>query len=444
MANVSLIQMSLREIEHFLAFSWLPRAAAVVITSAPGFGKTTMGLNLSRRTQAAYFDFGATYMNVGGADSVEVMGMPILTDPDYPLSVNGMPLWLQPDAGRGLRGAFPALCPPELQDAPVATAAGKAMPAHLARIYRDGAPLKRESMCPYETGIINVDEVGATQDRTVQQPLSRLANDAAINSWGVDNRTWAKLLYTNAADQGAGAVDLLTHLGNRVRHVHLVPNPDDYLVYWAQDTLFTSSTRGKDGRRVWTPSPMRSEFRYFASWLPSVVFDENACKKGSRFCSPRSYEAVALDVAVYAQKAMKLDLAHEDIPCDRKEIAQLIACGVGDGVAQQFAGYMPHYSGRVRIEDVLNDPMKVPLPEEPVAMSILTDTLVDLLHPTDPGHMKAGKKLLCRLPKLNAGRWCYLYAERYGLATVLQSEEFTAVTVYADAAANYPLLSRGM
>lgn len=436
MADVNYNTMSLRTLERLIRGVWLPRGAAVVITSAPGFAKTSMCLSLVQRMQAANHDFGSGYMNVGAADSVDLIGMPLLTDPDYPLTVTGMPLWAQPDPARGLRGAYCALAPEHLRAAPLDQ---RPVPAALQAAYAE--KLSR-SMRSFERGALIVDEVGATLDNTVQQPLSRLANEASINGWGVDHRTWVRLMLTNAADQGAGARDLLTHLGNRVRHVRIKPDPEDYLAYWSQSVLLDHQSRDQEGHLQWSLSPMRPEFRYFASWLPSLVFDERACEQGARFCSPRSYEAASLDVSAYARNVLRLS-DEEDLPLERPEILQLIACACGDAVASQLVGYMPYYSARVRMEDVLDDPAKVPVPNEPIALSIFIDTLVDGFNPADEAHMKAASVLMRRVPKLYAGRWCARFADRYSAPVVIASVHFEKVMEYAGSAAMAPMLLGG-
>lgn len=429
--EVALNIVSLRKALEIVEYTIIPAGETALITGAPGTAKTASLVELAQRLQSANWDFGSAYMNLGAAESVEITGLYQVTEPHYPLTLTGMPPWMQPFPGKGLRGVFPNLCPPHLQDAPDAQ---REMPAHLADTYAIPVTervLSRQ-MRSYNRNFLIIDEATSTGDPTVEQPMSRLAHDKAVGAWQLNPEKTAVVMLGNEAAHRSGARNPMAHLANRMAHFQIRMDPEDYLHYWAKPNYVFP-----DQPQVRVPLP--AEFRYFAGWMAGTVFVDTV-PATNRYPTPRSFEKAARLAKFYCWNA--LGLSHEeDMPLTDPALMQLVASCCGDSLAQDFVTYMPHYTSRVTLADVLNDPKKVPLPSDAVGMHIFIGSMVDGLNPHAKGTLDAARIVMKRVPPLYCGLWITRMAQHYGLSATMRTAAIQELMSYAGVAATAPLLS---
>jgi hypothetical protein len=161
------------------------------------------------------------------------------------------------------------------------------------------------------------------------------------------------VLASNRDQDQCGTTRSPRQLLNRAIHAEIRISSEDWFDWAMAD--------GSDG----TPRVV-SEVTSFIRFSPQKLIDEKPNMKDRAFPSLRSWHMLS--------NIMKR-MPGFATAADRSLLTQ-VACGaVGDGVGNEFIGYLKVYKDLPSVEDVWKNPEKVPLPSEPSAKYALIGAL---------------------------------------------------------------------
>ncbi|MFC4678120.1 ATP-binding protein [Desulfovibrio legallii] len=234
----------------------------------------------------------------------------------------------------------------------------------LPRISADG----RSVWCPPaflpgpadpERGIVFLDELNAAPP-LVQAACYQLVLDRAIGEYRLPDG-WSIVAAGNREGDRAVAYRMPSALANRMVHLDFTPDLEDWLG-WAQG------------------AGIRQEVCAFLRFRPQLLHDFDPARGERAFASPRSWEFVSriLDAAP-----------------TRDVEAALLEGAVGAGCAAEFSGFLAVWRDLPTVEEILEAPEGVPVPEEPAALYATCEALS--LH-ADQDTMEALATYAARLP----------------------------------------------
>ena len=180
-------------------------------------------------------------------------------------------------------------------------------------------------------GLLFLDEL-AHAPQAVQNVTFQLALDRRIADYKLPDG-WVVVAAGNRTTDRSGANPINAALASRFVHIDLHVDPDEWLD-WAMANSISDITRG-----------------YIRYRPKNLCID--AIEPGMRaFPTPRSW-------------AFADSIAQRDM--DPKLKAELLRGTLGEGVGNEYMGYVRDHAQLVKIERILVDPANAPLPEGPSA-----------------------------------------------------------------------------
>lgn len=301
------IDVTMETLEQFYIWNLKGKQMAVLITSAPGMGKSTFSRTRMREIMAEYYgvqydpdpdkgDVGYYEFKVPGKDEVEVTG------PALP--------YRDPDTGKHEFGWTTS-------------------------------PLVKEIWRRYNAGqkygVVNLDELMAgTQG--VQKVLADLL-DRNIHACGGDKLPdgWIVMANGNRAEDKAGSAQLMRHLPNRCLVFNLVFSMPALAAYWDRHDL--------------NPLPLQCaeayyEHGFFADAVPAHDEPYNTPRQLENLCS-------AVDVIMAEPGFTKFNLDHETY----------FSAMIGRQASATFCAFANRIDEIPPVRDVLTSPKTAMLPD---------------------------------------------------------------------------------
>lgn len=406
MANFDATRITVTEAASLVRNVYLPNGGAVLLCGPPGCGKSEIMARMMRDLMGKMPKFGACFYNLSAAQSVDVMGWPKITD--GPLSLNGVPVWMQPVPQEGLRGAFPQLNPDD--------------PA-----YKPIEELKFADLVPYPYGIAVFDEMLSVADDTVLLPLAQFMGEGRIGQWGVPAKKWARVGLTNRPSDHRDVRELHAHTRNRLARFEVHITWEDIVSYWES-------------------IGMSEVFRAFAGAEPEEIFSAAVPTGDQQFGTARSWTNAWKDTMRFCQTWMKLpNLAEKGQPYDPgilpvntlqlgdqdydakhanqcRLLYAAIAARCGDSIATKFQDFMINMKERPTFEDVLADPMGTKMPEHAGVLYSMVEMFTTRTKMPQFGQVF---KYARRMPRVMASALCVRMAHKHKLSVISNSDFMT-------------------
>lgn len=236
-------------------------------------------------------------------------------------------------------------------------------PDIIGHYYRDGTEMRlsrsdilrriEESDKPT---LLHLDEV--PQSVMMNQNIaSRIVHDRVLGEYSLPDST-AIVLSGNMRQHKAGTFEMPTHLRNRLSHVEMVADRDDFRMYCG----------GKD------INPMITAY---LEWRPDHLSMFDATQYAN--ASPRTWEKVSdvmsIGLPQYAERALVTGLN-------------------GEGVTNEFYGFMKIASGLPAIKDIFDNPESVRIANDPATIYALMGAVAN--HAT-PRNMDVVRRILNRI-----------------------------------------------
>lgn len=236
-------------------------------------------------------------------------------------------------------------------------------PDFIGHYYRDGTDMRLSRSdiirhieeCEQPT-LLHLDEVPQSV-MMLQNIVSRIVHDRILGDRKLRDDT-AIVLSGNMRQHKAGTFEMPTHLRNRLAHVEMVADRDDFRVYCGSRDI----------------NPMITAY---LEWRPDhlSMFDSSQYANAS----PRTWEKVsrvlALGMPQYAERALVTGLN-------------------GEGVANEFYGFMKIASGLPHIKDIFDNPETVRVANDPATIYALMGAVAN--HAT-PRNMDTVRRILNRI-----------------------------------------------
>ncbi len=229
--------------------------------------------------------------------------------------------------------------------------------------YRDGDEMRlsrsdiiRKIMESDKPTLLHLDEVPQSV-MMLQNLASRIVHDRVLGEHKLPDST-AIVLSGNMRQHKAGTSEMPTHLRNRLGHVEMVADHDDFRAY--------------SGSRDLNPL-----ITAYLSWRPDHLSMFDATQYAN--ASPRTWEKVSdtlrIKIPPYAERA-------------------LVTGYVGEGVANEFFGFMKIADGLPEIKVVFEEPEKVKIANDPATIYALMGAVAN--HAT-PRNMDVVRRILNRI-----------------------------------------------
>ena len=167
-----------------------------------------------------------------------------------------------------------------------------------------------------------------------QNVASRIVHDRVIGESNLPNNT-AIIMSGNMRQHKAGTFEMPTHLRNRVTHVEMIADREDF--------------RKRAGETGINPI-----ITAYLDWRPDhlSVFDASQYANASPRTWEKTSNIMALNMPEYAERA-------------------LITGYIGDGVATEFYGFKKIASGLPAIKDIFDNPESVRIANDPATIYAL-------------------------------------------------------------------------
>ena len=214
----------------------------------------------------------------------------------------------------------------------------------LPRIAADGKTVWcAPSFLPDESdaaqGVLFLDELNAAPP-LVQAACYQLILDRRIGEYRLPDG-WCVLAAGNREGDRAVSCRMPTALANRMTHISVVPDIDDWLL-WAET------------------ADIHPDIRAFLRFRPRLLLHFDPASGEQAFASPRSWE--------FASAILRADPSG-----DVRE--ELLAGAVGKGAAAELCGYLAQRHSLPELEDILADPDRAAIPDDPAALYALCEGL---------------------------------------------------------------------
>lgn len=204
--------------------------------------------------------------------------------------------------------------------------------------------------------VLHIDEVPQAVMMN-QNIVSRIVHDRVLGEHKLPDST-AIILSGNMRQHKAGTFEMPTHLRNRLAHVEMVADRDDFRVYCGSRDI----------------NPMITAY---LEWRPDHLSMFDATQYANP--SPRTWEKVsrvlALKLPQYAERALVTGLN-------------------GEGVTNEFYGFMKIASGLPHIKDIFDNPETVRIANDPATIYALMGAVAN--HAT-PRNMDTVRRILNRI-----------------------------------------------
>ena len=366
MSSHSTTKVTLTEANSLIRNTYFPTGGAALFAGPPGCGKSEGTLALQRMMQQEFGDvFGSCFYNMSAAQAPDVMGWTKMSS--SPLSLYGVPAWMQPVPQEGLRGAIPALH---------RTTLPKDDPDYLSP-----SAITWEHMTTYKYGIAVFDEVLSVADDTVLLPMAQLFSEGRVGQWGVPVKSWARIGLTNRPSD---------HRDVRVLHAHT----RNRMAIWEVHITFD------DVSTYWESIGMHDAFHSFAGAESGIVFSDSVPSGNEQFSTARSWQSAWRDIMSFCKLVARLPNVAEKgqpyrcgplplpstgqgdtrTPQERRAadmIYSMVAARCGEPVALKFQDFVLNLGDRPPFEDILADPDNAKVPSHPGVMYAVVDMLVN-------------------------------------------------------------------
>lgn len=212
----------------------------------------------------------------------------------------------------------------------------------------------------YGSGILLLDEVNAAP-MAIQVAIYELLLEGLLGDY-VLPAGWYVMGAGNRVEDRAAAGRMSTALNNRLIHIEMVADVDDWLEWFWQTGL-------------------PEEVAFFIGFRRELLFRFDPSSREAAFPTPRSWEAAAKLYARQLPTALEMPL---------------IAGAVGNGAAAEFLAFCRIYRELPSLDGILMDPERAIVPEEPSARAAVVSGLSKKASPASIGSVM---KYLARLPK---------------------------------------------
>ena len=171
-------------------------------------------------------------------------------------------------------------------------------------------------------------------------PVTQLVLDRRLGEYELPPG-WAVVAAGNREQDRAVSHRMPSALANRFVHIDFQVDPDQWLA-WA-------ATAG-----------ISRQVRAFIRFRPGLLHDFNPKQETRAFPSPRSWEFVS---GLMKSKP------------DPDLISELVAGAVGKGAAAEFTGFLDLWHKLPAVNDILDDPEGVKIPENPAVLFALSEMM---------------------------------------------------------------------
>ncbi len=190
-----------------------------------------------------------------------------------------------------------------------------------------------------EKGIVFLDELNAAPP-LVQAACYQLVLDRRIGEYQLPDG-WTVVAAGNGEKDRAVTHRMPTALANRMVHIEMQTSVEDWLL-WAER------------------AEIRKEIIAFLRFRPMLLHDFDPQSQSKAFASPRSWEFISkiLDAC-----------AHEDVEYE------LFQGTVGLAAATEFIGFLKIWRDLPTVEDILNAPTSITIPNDPATLYALCEAV---------------------------------------------------------------------
>ena len=190
-----------------------------------------------------------------------------------------------------------------------------------------------------------------------QNVASRMVHDRIVGEHKLPDST-AIVMSGNMRQHKAGTFEMPTHLRNRVSHVEMIADRDDF-----------RSRAGETG--------MNPLITAYLEWRPDhlSMFDASQYANASPRTWEKTSDVLSLDLPEYAERA-------------------LVAGLVGDGVATEFYGFKKIASGLPSVKEIFDEPERVQIANDPATIYALMGAVANY---ATPRNMDTVRRILNRV-----------------------------------------------
>lgn len=415
--NITLIPLStmIQHVNQVL----VPTGGSAMYQGPSGMGKTQANVANIRFQQDLDPDFGGSVANLANYEAIDMRGLPQITATI--ISEYGMPPWLHPVPSKGLRGAFPALCPEELRGDP------KTWSKALRHAYTT-ADQQFASRCliPYSRGIVVLDECLQVIEDSVLLSLAQLFDEHRIGAWGVPTAGWAVVGLTNRMQDMAGVRELHAHTRNRIAILEVANDPEATDDYWRSIGL-------------------NACFRYFAQAEPQTVFAKASPTDQSQFCTARSWHRAHDEVMSWLMNQDGVpaeELGEHLVDPKHVMIPIWIASRCGTSAAIRFMDFVRNLDLRPTFAEIAKAPLRAKLPGQSAVIRAVIEMCVDkmTMQNLDAICAYVGRD---DMPKVMQATFCLRLARRVPVNTLFKHKRFMQLVDEAGPSARHLLYGMG-
>lgn len=186
-------------------------------------------------------------------------------------------------------------------------------------------------------GFVFLDELRQSA-HDVQKPAARLLDEQAIGEWSLDmfGGVWSVIAASNRTEDNSGVNKDLAFITNRKCVLTVRSSPEILYNYLEA----------------------KGELHYmclgYLKFAPGAVFSPVVPKDDKPFPTPRSFERAC---------KMLMTMGKNGVPASDAEAVEVASGLIGEGRAPELCGYFRVHDELVKLEDIIADPAKCPLPE---------------------------------------------------------------------------------
>lgn len=367
-------RMSITKAVQMIRDVYIHRGGAIRLIGPVGASKSSQIIAEALKMQEADPDFGACYINFSGTQSVDYTGWPL--SGNGLLAASSVPTLFQSVPHLGLRGAFPAICPPRLA-------------SHRSSFHSlPSAEITLEKLHPYPRGMFIGDEASKVMTEGDMASLAMLAYEGRTGLWGVPP-SWLRVFIANRQEDRSGDLPFPATFDNRVRDIHITSGFEDVAPYWRST-----------GMHPW--------FLSFAERYPSLVLRDAVPLGGGQFGTARSWFEAHADCMKYMEKVVQVphdatrpnwpSYCPDDVSMNavfdvtdqdpelvewRNDLIGCIASWCGPEVAGQFSDYVAHMGERPSYDEIVADPNNAVLSSHPGVQHYMVAMILEHIKLTD-------------------------------------------------------------
>ena len=219
-------------------------------------------------------------------------------------------------------------------------------------------------------GLIFLDEYGQLE-ADMQKPAAPVMLEGRIGDY---QTRWLRWGASNRMKDASGVKKELAHSNNRTKEINIEPQ--------AEELVAVLSARGFPALALG-----------FIAFRPGVVFNDELSdatkREGAKFCSPRSFENGLLDLQLLSGgpgSPLRLD----------EEAQEHVAGWIGKPAAAEFFKYMELTHKVPKLEEIVDNPTEVRVPQEISLRFALMGIIIDGCNEKNVGPLLT---FIGRLPK---------------------------------------------